>query len=416
LPAALRLDAGALARRLPPRRALVMLARGAADELLAMALHRPDAGGDCALLQVLPLDADTRTLDGVQLMRDLRLALRPPGQALRRGADALEDRLGAAAPPLADAQSRAQRLHDAVARQVLQPLLQRLAARGAVDVALVPSADLHLLPYAELLEPVLAATGCRLQLYPSAGAFAQHGLRRAAAAPPVWALVAQAAPEGETPLPWVRLEHALSLRLWGPQQLRVLDPAPPQAQGVSSLLGMGHGSAPAGNPARAGLLTGAGRVLSAHELPAIHTCRQVLLSCCVLARIDEVHAEAMGFLSSSFGYHTRFGAGWLVEVPDAEACLFSLAFQFALHAASGRPRLRWGEVFEATRRGIRQGQWPAGFGAWLTAELPAQLAAAAMPPGHWLNRYDYLRDFEDLFRAPPRSLRGLMTWVVALGA
>jgi hypothetical protein len=418
LPAALRLDAQTLSARLPPRKALLMLARGEAGELLAIALLHPAAGREGPLLQAVRLDGATARLDAVQTMRQLRQALRPMGLALRRAADALEDlpSAGIAPPTLAQAEADAQRLHAAVVEQALRPLLRRVADCGVVDVALVPSADLHLLPYQALLDPVLDETGCRLTLYPSCGAFAQHGLRAPPpAAEPVWAVMAQGMPAGETPLHWVALEQALSVQLWGPDRVAALDPAAPRARGVNALLGMGHGSAPQDNLARAGLLTGPGRVLSAHELPAIHTCRQVLLSCCVLARIDEVHAEAMGFLSSSFGYHTHFGVGWRIEVPDAEACLFSLAFQFALQAAPARRKAGWSPVFDATRRGIRDGAWPAGFGAWLGMHLPAAVAAATAG-GPWLNRYEYLRDFEGLFSAPPRSLRRLMMWVVALGA
>lgn len=121
----------------------------------------------------------------------------------------------------------------------------------------------------------------------------------------------------------------------------------------------------------------------------------------VLARVDELHSEAMGFLSTSFGYRTSFGLGWLVEVPDAEACLFSLALQYALHcalhaalASPGRRQPPWVNVFVCVRQGIAQGTWPPGFGAWLATELPQAVAGSGLPGGPLAEPLRILRDFD----------------------
>jgi hypothetical protein len=423
LPGLLRLDARSLAARMRPRRALVMLARVAPNELLAIALHRPAANGSIVTQRALTLDDAEARLDGVALNRLLRQALNSPGLALRLAPDseALEPVSGGAA--LALAEQAANLLFEAVANRLLGPLLHRLVEQGLDDLSIVPSADLHLLPYHQMLESTLAHTGGTLSVYPSCGAWAQHQVLDTSVAlqhsAPAWAVVAEGLLDDVAPLHWAVLERRLTQRLWAeaPAPLQTLAAAALHADGVTALIGIGHGSAPADNPARTGLRVGQGRVLSAHDLPRIHTCHRVILSCCVLGRVDEVHSEAMGFLSSSFGYGTRFGAGWVIEVPDAEACLFSLAFQFALRRAHGtRRRVDWNQVFHAVRRGIRDGHWPAGLGRWLSTHLPAAALDCRLPGGPWRNRYEVLRDFDGgMFEVPPPSLRRLMPWAVTLG-
>jgi hypothetical protein len=168
---------------------------------------------------------------------------------------------------------------------------------------------------------------------------------------------------------------------------------------------MGHGAARDHNPARTGLELSVGDVLTAHELPGIRTCRRVVLSCCVLGQTREVIGEPLGFLASSFGYECSFGSGWLTEVPDAMACLFSLAFQFSVRAAlrGDHREVAWGDSFESTRQAIFNSRWPDGYGEWLAEHLPAALPdGAARPAG-------------DLRRAPPQQLRDMMPWAVCLG-
>lgn len=291
------------------------------------------------------------------------------------------------------AEQPARSVHELIAERLLRPAVTQLAAQGLNDLSIVLSADLHLLPYHEVLEATLAETGCALSVYPSCGTWARHHAPGAGTPPrpqvPAWAVVGHAALDSSAPLHWVALEQRLTLRLWGESMLPVktLSADALHADGVTALIGMGHGSAPASNPARAGLLVGADRVLSAHDLPRIRTCHRVILSCCVLGRVDEVHTEAMGFLSSSFGYSTRFGAGWIVEVPDAEACMFNITFQFALrHAHNGAQpgqTVGWNDVFHTVLRGIREGRWPAGLGAWLSSHcrLPSRKVLCPAAPG-----------------------------------
>lgn len=83
-PAALRLDARSLATRMRPRSALLMLARGAPGELIAIDLHRPSAEGAFATQRIVTLTGTDAQIDGVAVIRLLRQALRPPGVALRR--------------------------------------------------------------------------------------------------------------------------------------------------------------------------------------------------------------------------------------------------------------------------------------------------------------------------------------------
>lgn len=215
----------------------------------------------------------------------------------------------------------------------------------------------------------------------------------------------------------MQIELQLARRLWGASRLRRLDAGAPRAEGVAALLGMGHGDAAADAPAAAGLRLADDFVLGPHALPAVRTCHRVLLSCCVLGRFDEIAFEPLGFLAAGFGYAAGLGIGSLVQVPDAEACLFSEACQHALRSALRRePAARWHAVFDEVVRCLAAGRWPAGFGRWLGRALEPAIAIAALPPGPWRNRMEFLRDFEPaLAAAPPPSLVALIPWVIALG-
>lgn len=413
LPAAPRLQARPLAEALDPGQALLLLARADAQRLLLIVLVRPGHGTWARLREVRLAEGAPDALTANRLQRQSLLAI-AGATALRRAADteALEE------PVAASSLSAELHLHEPLLRQGFQPLLDELSQEGRQQIVLVPSSDLHLLPFHELLSPLLSAGGGRLALYPSCGAWAQrrsHAVRRSK--PSRWALLAPGEIPGVPTLPWAQIELLLCQRLWGALHWQRLDPQQPKASGVTGLIGMGHGHAPQGNVARTGMLTAPGQVLSAHELPHIRHCSSLLLSCCVLGRVDEVHNEAMGFLSSAFGYRVRFGVGWLIEVPDAEACLFSLALQHALcHGPHSKGGPAWGAAFAAVRADLAGGRWPTGFAAWLRDQLPAVIAESALPPGRWLNRYEYLRDFDGgLFEQPPPSLVRLMPWVTALG-
>lgn len=227
-----------------------------------------------------------------------------------------------------------------------------------------------------------------------------------------WAVAAHPNADPERRLPWAAVELQLSLQLWqaAGAAMTMLDASQPRADKVNALLGIGHGVAPGQSLANAGLLIAGQRGLTAHHLTEVRTCRRVLLSCCVLGKIDTVIGAALGFLSACFGHQTEFGMGWLTDVPDAEAYLFSMAIQFALWQADSLPKpepVRWSQVFNDTRNGVAAGHWPAGFAAWLKYNLPLALVASAetglKPPSDWM-----LSD-------PPPMLRRLMPWAITLG-
>ncbi len=163
---------------------------------------------------------------------------------------------------------------------------------------------------------------------------------------------------------------------------------------AQALLGMGHGGAPGGNPARAGLALD-GQVLAASDLARLPACRHALLSACLLGRTEDAQGEGLGFLSACLDWRIGFAAGWLTEVPDYAACLFSLAAQWSLRAAPGTP---WSQVLHDLRRTLSAGAWPPGFGAWLAAE------GAPLAPG-----------LQAAAAAPPALLQRALPWAVALG-
>ena len=417
LPAQLRMDSAGLAQAMSPGTALLMLAPLPGQAQLIIALRKP-AGGhslashhtaqppsafgkfSCRTLHALARQALAGAAGGAPRRTVVNLAETPisvppnlpPSMALDRFA---LDGLGA------------------LARAAVLPTIQSLAAQGATEFALVPTGDLHLLPWSFALAGDLPA-GCTLTTYPDCAAFARHG---AGPAPKNvgqvrWAVAAQPNADSQRRLPWAGVELQLSRQLWldDGAAMTMLDAHQPRAENVNALLGIGHGVAPGQNLACAGLLMADQKVLTAHQLTAVKTCRRVLLSCCVLGQIDTVAGEALGFLSACFGHQTEFGMGWLIDVPDAEACLFSVAFQFGLRQAGGSPTsttVRWGQVFNDTRNTIEAGHWPAGFAAWLESNLPVAIAASA-EPGLTLPTNRALA-------APPPMLRRLMPWTIALG-
>lgn len=414
LPPRLRLQADEVAAGLRDGEALFLLARPVADRVLFIALRRTDADADAlfAFAIEVPLSADLtpfRCNDLIGLVRRSMLAAggrrgfrRAPGAA-RFDADApLPSRSGEA--EFGAAMLRA--LADAVAA----PMLERVSAWSLRDVVLIASDDLHLLPWVhELARHWPAHVG--LHSHPSVGTWLRHHRRTRPSAEALrWACAVCAPQGGRSALPWVQVEYALSLELWResvPPPV-LIAAAHRTAQGVSAFIGMGHGGAREGNLAAAGVELDAGEVLTAHDLPAIQTSRRVLLSCCVLGQTQEVLGEPLGFLSACFSYDTEFGSGWLTEVPDVMACLFSLAFQFALRermANGTRDTPAWSDVFERTRRGIHAGVWPEHFGAWLNAQLPEVVRAVPGADGA----------SDGSFTLPPPELQRLMPWVICVG-
>lgn len=438
LPASSRLTAAELMTRMQPNSALLMLAQHDAGKVLAIALHRPATG---------PAEADHRVVEPHPDLRQFSLArlnqlarqgqgLQARGQVLRGAAQAMADVFDqppqhAVQVPSADLDRFALDMFASVWQGTVLPVLQGLVDAACTDICLVASDELQLVPWTHFAETA-APTGCRIEIYPSSGAWARCRLQPGSAntAAPRWALAAWSALDSSRPLPWVELEAFLSARLWrdisGPPEM--LRGARPQAQGVGALLGMGHGGSPDDNPAHAGLAMAADAILGAHALPAIRTCHRVVLSACALGRVDDVFGEPLGFLSSCFDYGAGFGSAWLTEVPDEAACWASLAMQFALHAAyqaadqaadqaanqaayqagADEPIL-WNRVFGQVGRTILAGAWPEGFGSWLSAHLPAawdELSPRVALPVSFGS---------DVLRGPPAVLRRAMPWAVAFG-
>ncbi|MBX3607034.1 MAG: hypothetical protein KF788_17275 [Piscinibacter sp.] len=390
LPPVLHLAASEVARALAPHQAVLFLARLDRTRVLAVALcgtpgnatarHRlvrlPDsADAPCDLLNAAARQA-LRHDFGAQPSRD-------PRSHEPRRIDLEAARAPAPGDRLALAALRA------LAEDAVAPTLRELQAAGSSEIAIVPADDLHLLPWGVLLRG-WTAPALSVAVYPNAGAWWRCRTLGpdAAGALPRWGQVCAPRAAGAAPLRWAEIEQRQSQRLWGaPAE------GPPDA-----LLVVGHGELPRGNPALAGLRLDDGRVLGAHEVASGGAVRRVLLSCCMLGRTDEAFGEPLGFLSTCFAYRAHFGIGWLTEVPDEAACLFSLALQFALRAElrSGRATPSWHRVFHATCASIERGVWPEGFVDWL-----GDAAGEPGRPGP---------------AVPPEPLRRVLPWVVALGA
>ncbi len=413
VPPRLAAQAHALAQQLAGDEALFLLARPAASRAVVIGLRRPDAHGSFASATELPLAAALVPFRCGELLALVRQGVVAHARgALRRSAGSVP----VATPERAElAEFAAGALHD-LAQAVLAPVLDQMRTFGLSQATLVPSDDLHLLPWH------LALDGdASIAVYPSVGAWL-HGRSDAkalaASHAPRWAVAAWPAAGSAQALPWVEVEHALFRALW--RGSVPVDAAHRSADGVDAFIGMGHGRAAQDNPSHAGLEIDAGQIVTAHDLPALRSCRAVVLSCCVLGQTQDVFGEPLGFLSAAFGYDARFGAGWLIEVPDAQACLFGAALQFAWCEGVGEGEhdgtcegIAWRRVFEATRHGIAQGRWPEGFGAWLAQQLP-RAAAGVTAPG-WPATFAALAAGSALYRTPPAALRRLMPWVIGLG-
>jgi len=414
LPRSLRLDSDAVVARLAPGQAVLLVARHLEHGLIVIAIGKADDGQQAFRHAASALPAGLRQTNCEDLNTLVRGALagRTLG-AVRRAAEPVAPDGSANLPAPEQAVQIARRYHAALFELAVLPMLNVLAGNGQRDVSLIPSADLHWLPWLDAAET--RPTGVRLAIYPTLGAWANATTPDMAATeePLRWALLASNADE----LRWAGVECRAAGQLWQ-HRLRTVCAAELPVTGVDALLAVGHGAAPQGNLARAGLLLSGDRVFDAHGLAQVQRGRQVVMSCCVAGCIDEVIGEAMGFLSGCFAYDTRFGCGWLIEVPDIEACLFSLALQYALHQAqTAAGGMDWLATFEAVRRGIQAGAWPERFGAWLAHVLPDAIAATPAPAHGWLDRYELMlaEPGGGLFNAPPPSLRLLMPWIVGLG-
>ena len=266
-------------------------------------------------------------------------------------------------------------------------------------------------------------------------------------------------------LPFVVLEAALTQRIWHEDNLQTLDRAAPQwsatqaegAQAVNALLAAGHSDVPGENFDRAGLLIGyetdglspSAKVLSGHDLSPIQHVRRLIMSCCTMGRTEDIFGEPLGMASAAFGYKTRFAVGYLIPVDDMAATLFSAALQHQLarlSVAQSNDDRYWRETFQRTRQTIQRGEWPEGFGEWLSEHLaeamwlaaPVDSAETKDQRTHWRRALSHLRNdlrldakivrvakidvqasipviAHSVASGPPPLLRASMRWVICLG-
>ncbi|WP_374658577.1 tetratricopeptide repeat protein [Inhella sp.] len=395
----LRLDARALRDQMPACHGVLMLARGADGQPLAVSLFTDGLG--IVQSQMLLSDADSYPQAPVRDWHDAVCAADhwvnsgrvARGAALRDGAAAPKD-----APPTLTEQEIGQ-AQEALVRW-LQPLLLQLQAQGVQELSLVASDDLNLLPWWRLLQ----GWGLRVRVWPTAGdwyrrTIAERGVAQPAQALPRWAQVHNDARDEEGhAIVWVAMEAALSRRLWGRDAtgqpvmhddlLQREELRWPESTPVQALLAAGHGRE-RDQGHSAGVLVGRrqdgqGIVLTGHDVAQIRNVERLLLSACVLGRLDDAMGEPLGAAATAFGYRARFAVGSLIRVGDVEAMVFSLALQWALkeavtqNGALQQPEPDWADVFQRVQQGLQQGRYPQGFGDWLVQELP--LAAQTVVP------------------------------------
>jgi hypothetical protein len=258
------------------------------------------------------------------------------------------------------------------------------------QVHVVPADDLHLLPWAATLDQQVP--GLVVRQFPTTAAWWRCMQEAPVKAQPMrWASLAYDARESK-PLPWVGVE-ARAVAALMPQRVVPLTGTQPswdvgQTQdAVQGLLGMGHGDAPQGNWALAGLVLDLqceqsavgptqykASYLDASKLYLIKHVQRLVMSCCVLGRVRDAQGEPVGMTALAFGYKTRFAVGAMVAIPDMEGALWSVALHWAWaqaeqQALQSGEAMDWSGVFHATRREVLAGRWPQGFDAWLTKHL-----------------------------------------------
>ncbi len=401
LPAASHWDVAGLAGLLHAGEALVLVARLDEARLVAVVVSSAVQGRPCvqSCIGKLPAHLLRASIDDIvgAASRAMRADFARADTRQAKASRVLD--LQAAARP-SDDDARALATLGELAECALGPLLDSLReAASCSRIVVVPADDLHLLPWRRLLRA--RSRLLQVQVQPTVGAWARSRIAPAPAqaAWPHWTTVTAAGHPAIDALRWVAVEQRAAAQLWREVgcQPRPWQPSAGLPADHDALLVMGHGSAPRGYVAPAGLQLEDGRVLSAHDLGAgvAGGFERVLLSACVSAGTHSAFGEPLGFLSTCFDYRTRFGIGWLIEVPDAAACLFSLAFQFALRQAiAAGGAVVWGEIFDTTCDAIEAGRWPAGFAAWM--DSACRVDGAGLP-------------------APPQSLRRVLPWVVAMG-
>ena len=264
---------------------------------------------------------------------------------------------------------------------VLRPLLARLYQQGVREVHIVPGGDWHLAPWAGTLDE--CEQGLRVRQYPTAASWwrVMTEPEEQPLTPSRWAALAHDAQHTRhKPLLWVPPELQALQTIWGPQQLQCLSPSEPvwpaqdqdgAQQEVHALVGLGHGGAPAGNWALAGMVIGQDadsrtRYFTALDLHRVRHATRVVMSCCVLGRVQDWIGEPMGLGALAFGLQARLAVGAVVPIADLEGSLLSMALHHAWQGeeqqclARGQ-QMDWSGVFHATRRQILAGQWPQGF-------------------------------------------------------
>ena len=197
------------------------------DELLLIVLQRDRAGTFGVHHARGALDAELAAFPCATLHGLARTAWTAAAASSNPGvADAQHGATTAsqAAPPLATADRFALEMFERLWDQALDPLLARLAAQGITQIDLVPSGDLHVVPWNHLADRHAAKAGApfRLRVFPGTGAWwrvarRDDGTRVAHTAPrsPQWALVAApSVSTGGDALPWLVVERALSEQLW----------------------------------------------------------------------------------------------------------------------------------------------------------------------------------------------------------
>ncbi len=273
--------------------------------------------------------------------------------------------------------------------KLLLPFLQPIAAAGIQCVHILPAGDAHLAPWAATLDQ--AIPGLSVRQFPSAGGWwrAMEGTEETGspAAPTAWASLAYDAAGTPLELRWVAPESRAVQSIWQAASVQMLDPLAPNwptdsnrdAAPVTALACIGHGQALEGNLALAGLALpktgtqGGERLFTAMQLHQIRHAERLVMSCCVLGRIEDAQGEPLGMTALAFSFKTRFAVGAMLPIPDFAGSLFFMALHHAWAKAeraalSAGEHMDWAKVFHATRRCIMQGNWPLDYGDWLRTE------------------------------------------------
>ncbi|NJM12425.1 MAG: CHAT domain-containing protein [Synechococcaceae cyanobacterium SM1_2_3] len=364
-------NGAALREKLPENAALLLLVQSSKLPMNLGVIIRESSEPPKNLVVVITRDSGQAIFienmaDWVQRLEALSECLKSGGRALRRGPDMdtpNPDLQINEALPSEPVDTQAEDLIKVLQEQFWQPVQKALGDKKVDTVWLIPTGELHGLPWQASAPEKLT---CRLAPAPW---FVLQALERQSsthplspsANAPLGILAYAAAPNDPDELFHLPLEEEAISTIWGEETTRRLDQwdtatHPP----VTFMTLAGHGESDAYIPGAARIWVGyQGRekhYVGFGELIASRrqNLQFIYLSSCVVGKITDLHGEPLGLVSGGLlGGTPHLMMGWGIPVDDLGVALFSLLFHWHWREC-GNPE----KALTLTRNAFLTGDWP----------------------------------------------------------